>query len=86
MLRPHTGILREENIALRQILGYHLETLKSSSFNLPQIGEYLPGSLIKDVLIASIDVDTGGGYEVISPGQSFILACQFLTHGASQRS
>lgn len=78
MLRPHTGILREENIALRQLLGYHLESLRSSPFNLPQIGECLPGSLIKDVLIASIDIDTGGGYEVISPGQSFHIGLSIL--------
>lgn len=68
----HTGILREENIALRKIRGYHLETLlPSPPYSLPPIGQYLPGTFIKDVLFVSIDVDTGGGYEVISPGQSF---------------
>ncbi|KAJ4324359.1 hypothetical protein N0V84_003920 [Fusarium piperis] len=69
--QPHTGILREENIALRQILGYRLETIQTSPYSPPQIGQYLPGTFIKDVLLVSVDVDTGGGYEVISPGQSF---------------
>ncbi|RSM20685.1 hypothetical protein CDV31_000372 [Fusarium ambrosium] len=69
--KPHTGILREENIALRQILGYRLDTIQTSPYNPPQIGQYLPGTFIKDVLLVSVDVDTGGGYEVISPGQSF---------------
>ncbi|RSL87028.1 hypothetical protein CEP51_002491 [Fusarium floridanum] len=69
--KPHTGILREENIALRQILGYRLETIQTSPYNPPEIGQYLPGTFIKDVLLVSVDIDTGGGYEVISPGQSF---------------
>ncbi|KAG5984997.1 hypothetical protein E4U55_002104 [Claviceps digitariae] len=66
----HTGILREENIALRQIFGYRLAT-SGSPYSVPAIGQYLPGTLIKDILIISIDVDTGGGYEVIKPGQNF---------------
>ncbi|RSM06873.1 hypothetical protein CEP52_005531 [Fusarium oligoseptatum] len=69
--KPHTGILREENIALRQILGYRPETIQTSPYNPPQIGQYLPGTFIKDALLVSVDIDTGGGYEVISPGQSF---------------
>lgn len=67
----HTGILREENLILRQILGYHLESVQQPNSPLPVIGQYLPGTSIKDVLFVSIDVDTGGGYEDISPGQSF---------------
>jgi len=66
----HTGILREENIALRQIFGYRLAT-SGSPYTPPNIGQYLSGTLIKDILILSIDVDTGGGYEVISPRQNF---------------
>ncbi|KAK4065473.1 hypothetical protein Trihar35433_7593 [Trichoderma harzianum] len=67
----HTGILREENIALRQILGYRLGTLTSSPYRLPSIGQCLPGTCIKDLLLVGVDVDTGGGYEAISEGQSF---------------
>lgn len=69
--QPHRGILREENIALRQILGYRLETIQTSPYSPPRIGQCLPGTFIKDVLLVSVDVDTGGGYQVISPGQSF---------------
>ncbi|EFY86563.1 QDE-2-interacting protein [Metarhizium acridum CQMa 102] len=68
----HTGILREENIALRQILGYRLESLHPAPpYSPPPISHYIPGTHIKDVLLVAVDVDTGGGYEVISPGQSF---------------
>ncbi|KAK4082288.1 uncharacterized protein Triagg1_2100 [Trichoderma aggressivum f. europaeum] len=67
----HTGILREENIALRQILGYRLGTITSSPYRLCSIGQYLPGTRIKDILLVSVDVDTGGGYEAISEEQSF---------------
>ncbi|KAL6889867.1 hypothetical protein HDV57DRAFT_487914 [Trichoderma longibrachiatum] len=69
----HTGILRDETVALRKILGYRLDTIRDSAFrhskldNLP----HLQDSSIKDVLFVSIDVDTGGGYQVISPEQSF---------------
>lgn len=70
--QKHTGILREENIALRQILGYRLDTLQTClPYSLPPLGKYLPGTSIKDILFVCVDVDTGGGYETILPGQSF---------------
>ncbi|KAL7925653.1 hypothetical protein ACQKWADRAFT_197278 [Trichoderma austrokoningii] len=72
----HTGILREENIALRQILGYHHET--HPPYVLPEIGQYLSGTSMKDVLLICVDVDTGGGYEVISPEQSFHIGISIL--------
>ncbi|EHK19600.1 uncharacterized protein TRIVIDRAFT_17436, partial [Trichoderma virens Gv29-8] len=68
----HTGILREENLALRQILGYRLETSQLClADDLPQIGYYIDDTSIKDVLFVSINVNTGEGYEKILPGQSF---------------
>ncbi|KAK0389872.1 hypothetical protein NLU13_3445 [Sarocladium strictum] len=67
---PHTGILREENLVLRHIFGYSDQQIHTGP--LPRIElQPLPGSSIKDILIVSVDVDTGGGYEVISPDQSF---------------
>lgn len=68
---PHTGILRTENIALRHLLGYNLSSIPLSPYPPPPISETLPNSPVKDVLFVAIDVDTGGGYEVISPGQTF---------------
>ncbi|KAH0495460.1 hypothetical protein TgHK011_009010 [Trichoderma gracile] len=69
----HTGILRDETLALRQILGYRRETIREPRFAHPRLDSlaHLPGSSIKDVLFVSVDVDTGGGYQVISPQQSF---------------
>ncbi|KAM3484706.1 hypothetical protein MY8738_002025 [Beauveria namnaoensis] len=50
----HLGILREENIALRQIMGYNTDSLEASPYRIPQIG---PGTSIKDVLVVAIDID-----------------------------
>ncbi|KAK5989285.1 hypothetical protein PT974_10796 [Cladobotryum mycophilum] len=81
-LKPHTGILREENIALRQILGYRLESLQSSPYSPPQIGQYLSGTSIKDVLLVAVDVDTGEVMRLSRLTRVSILASQFLTLGA----
>jgi DNA polymerase III epsilon subunit-like protein len=66
---PHTGILREENLVHRHILGHGDQQLQTDA--LPHIGLPLPISSIKNLIIVPVDVDTGGGYEVISPDQSF---------------
>ncbi|KAL6860946.1 QDE-2-interacting protein [Trichoderma novae-zelandiae] len=77
---PHTGILRGETVALRQMLGYRLEAVRESPLMLPRLHHLpqLPGSRIKDILFVSIDVDTGGGYQVISPEQSFHIGISLL--------
>ncbi|KAL7823512.1 QDE-2-interacting protein [Trichoderma gracile] len=69
----HTGILRDETLALRRILGYRRETIREPRFAHRRLDSlaHLPGSPIKDVLFVSVDVDTGGGYQAISPEQSF---------------
>ncbi|KAF4459684.1 serine threonine kinase [Fusarium albosuccineum] len=74
---PHTGSLLEENIVLRQILGYRLETVETSLYNLPQIGQCLPGTFIKDVLLVSIDVDAKD-YEAISADHDFRIGVSIL--------
>lgn len=53
----HMGILREENIALRCILGYNLATIDDSPYPVPYLGECLDRSQIKDILLISVDVD-----------------------------
>lgn len=68
---PHTGILREENIALRQIFGYRAIPNIHFPFQPSSNIQHLPGTQIKDLLLVAVDVDTGGGYDVISPGQSY---------------
>lgn len=52
----HMSILREENIALRCILGYDLASLSSSPYTVPYLGDCLPDSQIKDVLLIGLDV------------------------------
>lgn len=83
----HTGILREENIALRQLLGYNLETLPASPYRLASMGQYLPGTSTRDILFVCVDVDTGGGYEDILPGQSFHIGISlFDTRSLTEHS
>ncbi|KAF5003357.1 hypothetical protein FDECE_10087 [Fusarium decemcellulare] len=74
---PHTGVLLEDNIVLRQILGYRLETVETSLYNLPQIGHCLPGTFIRDVLLVSIDVDAKD-YEAISADHDFRIGVSIL--------
>lgn len=67
----HRGIFREENIALREILGYSLDTILTSPYMPPNIGDYIPGTLIKDVLFVAIDVDKGRSYGVTDISERF---------------
>lgn len=71
---PHTGILREENIALWQIFGYRSIDGIPYPFKPSDNVQTLPGTNIKDLLFVSVDIDTGGGYEVLSPGQSYHIS------------
>ncbi|KND87099.1 hypothetical protein TOPH_08280 [Tolypocladium ophioglossoides CBS 100239] len=66
---PHTGILRDETLALRHILGYWDGTSASSEFSATQLGTKLPESLITDILFVSVDLDTFQGYEKIRDDQ-----------------
>lgn len=53
----HLCILREENLALRQIMGYNTDSLEDFPYSIPQLGQCIPGTSIKDLLVVSIDVD-----------------------------
>ncbi|KAM3547707.1 hypothetical protein ARSEF4850_009855 [Beauveria asiatica] len=53
----HLGILREENIALRQMMGYNTDALEAPPYKVPQIGQFIPGTSIEDVLVVAIDID-----------------------------
>ncbi|VUC37717.1 unnamed protein product [Clonostachys rosea] len=66
---PHTGILREENIALRQIFGYHTDGPNITELNVPEIGQDLPGIGIKDVLLLAFDVDIKSGEKKVTLDQ-----------------
>ena len=74
----HRGNLREENIALRQTLGYSLESIESFPYMLPTTGQYISGTPIKDLLIIAIDVDKGRGYDVTDTCQSFHVGISIL--------
>ena len=77
-LPAHTGILREETVALRQLLGYGRPTEASLRLGVPEIGTSLPGSSMKDVLFVGLDIDTIQGYEVIVPDQQMHVGISIL--------
>ncbi|MBE3049787.1 hypothetical protein IMZ48_46280 [Candidatus Bathyarchaeota archaeon] len=77
-LPAHTGILREETVALRQLLGYGRPTEASLRLSVPEIGTRLPGSSMKDVLFVGLDIDTFQGYEVIIPDQQMHVGISIL--------
>ncbi|KAJ6789099.1 hypothetical protein PWT90_00401 [Aphanocladium album] len=58
LMAAHRGVLREENLALRQILGYTRESIDAAAtLQVPQIGRFIPNTSIKDILIVAIDID-----------------------------
>lgn len=73
-----TSLLREENVALRQILGYHTGDIESFQFNVPDIGEDLEGVTMKDVMFLSIDTDTRGSKEELVSDQLFHIGVFLL--------
>lgn len=71
----HKGILREEKVVLRQLLGYGRPTEASLRLGVPELGAELPGSSMKDVLF---DIDTFQGYEVLIPDQQLHIGVSIL--------
>lgn len=74
----HKGILREETVALRQLLGYGRPTEASLGLGVPELGTRLPGSPMKDVLFVGLDIDTYQGYEVLIPDQQLHVGVSIL--------
>lgn len=74
----HKGILREETVALRQLLGYGRPTEASLRLGVPELGTRLPGSSMKDVLFVGLDIDTCQGYEVLIPDQQLHIGVSIL--------
>lgn len=74
----HMGILREETVALRQLLGYGRSTEASLRLDVPELGTNLPGSSMRDVLLVGLDVDTFQGYEELIPDQQLHVGISIL--------
>lgn len=74
----HTGILREETVALRKLLGYGRPTEASVRLGVPELGTSLPGSSMWDVLLVGLDIDTFQGYEELIPDQQLHIGVSIL--------
>lgn len=74
----HKGILREETVALRQLLGYGRSTKASLRLNVPELGTNLPGSSMRNVLLVGLDVDTFQGYDELIPDQQLHVGISIL--------
>lgn len=74
----HKGILREETVALRQLLGYGRPTEAAAKLGVPELGIRLPGTPMKDVLFVGLDIDTYQGYEVLIPDQQLHVGVSIL--------
>lgn len=53
----HRGLLTEEVIALRNILGYTDYEKTSTSCDVPDLGNCILGTRLKDIPLVAIDVD-----------------------------
>lgn len=75
---PHTGLLREEVLVLRDLLGYVDFTDETTTLEPPQVGVPLPNSRMKDLLLVGLDVDTFQGYEQLVPDQQLHIGISLL--------
>ncbi|KAK2056362.1 hypothetical protein LY76DRAFT_463114, partial [Colletotrichum caudatum] len=74
---PHMGLLRDETLALRQLLGYsNLDSASTS--RLPNLGNKLRQSSIRDFLFVGLDIDTFQGYEQLIKDQQLHVGVSLL--------
>lgn len=77
--RPsHKGLLREEVLVLRDLLGYVDFVDETTTLAPPLVGVHLSNSPMKDVLLVGLDIDTFQGYEQITPDQQLHVGISLL--------
>lgn len=78
----HSGLLRDEVLVMRELLGYWHEDIiqkPSLSQGLPaDLGNTLPGSAMRDVLLVAFDVDTKDSYQALTSDQDFHIGISIL--------
>ena len=77
-VQPHTGLLREETLVLRQLLGYGSKVEAFPSTVEPEIGVSLSESSLRDVLLVGFDADTFQGYERLVEDQQIHVGISIL--------
>lgn len=75
---PHTGLLREEVLVFRDLLGYIGLIDETTTLEPPKVGVPLPHSRMKDVLLVGLDIDTFQGYEQLIPDQQLHIGISLL--------
>lgn len=77
-LPPHTGLLREEVLVLRDLLCYVDFIDDTTTLEPPQVGVPLPNSRMKDLLLVGLDIDTFQGYEQLTPDPQLHIGISLL--------
>ncbi|KAK2036842.1 hypothetical protein LZ31DRAFT_439492, partial [Colletotrichum somersetense] len=73
----HKGLLRDETLVLRQLLGYS-DIDSASTFRSPSLGNKLQLSPFQDVLVVGLDIDTFQGYEQLIKDQQLHVGVSVL--------
>ncbi|KAJ0166508.1 Vegetative incompatibility protein HET-E-1 [Colletotrichum tanaceti] len=74
---PHTGLLRDETLVLRQLLGYS-DAESAPGFRPKSLGNRLQQSPMRDVLFVGLDIDTYQGYEQLVEDQQLHIGVSIL--------
>ncbi|KAI0007259.1 hypothetical protein F4779DRAFT_592863 [Xylariaceae sp. FL0662B] len=76
----HTGILRDETLVLPKLFGVPSSEIPTAAAELEgiELGQNFQDTLIKDVVLVAIDIDTFQGYEKIIPDQQFHFGISIL--------
>ncbi|WDK11908.1 qde-2-interacting protein [Colletotrichum graminicola] len=75
---PHTGLLRDETLVLRQLLGYSDVDSAAPSFRPKSLGNRLQQSSMRDVLIVGLHIDTYQGYDQLVADQQLHIGVSIL--------
>ncbi|KAK1596140.1 uncharacterized protein LY79DRAFT_479318, partial [Colletotrichum navitas] len=74
----HTGLLRDETLVLRQLLGYSDVDSAAPSFQPESLGDRLQRSSMRDVLFVGLDIDTYQGYDQLIGDQQLHIGVSIL--------
>ncbi|OAQ98816.1 hypothetical protein LLEC1_01929 [Akanthomyces lecanii] len=88
-LQAQTGTLYPDTVALRHIFGYSDYSLRSTfALDNTEFGPRIEGSLLADVLVVSVDIDTGSleSYRVLSDERQYSIGISVLDTRDIQRN
>ncbi|KZL82232.1 qde-2-interacting protein [Colletotrichum incanum] len=74
---PQMGLLRDETLVLRQLLGYS-DAHSTPSFRPKGLGDKLQQSSLRDILFVGLDIDTFQGHEQLITDQRLHIGISIL--------